>query len=157
MIDIEKLQLADKLANEAIENGHKSLIIEYNFSYGCASCVGHSLYLNNFDGDFDNCDIDEIIDELRVLAAPKPKYKESQKVWFIDCTISSGPIMDGVIEAHEKKEMLFGRVQWYCKIGDFLIPEDCLYPTCDALIQAQLDYWQSLNENLEEATNEQSI
>jgi hypothetical protein len=86
-------------------------------------------------------------EKIKELTKPEPKYRESQRVWFIDCTHHDGPIKDGLVERQELVEGLFGSQDYVVHIGDLIIPVDCVYPSREALIEAQIEYWQGLQDD----------
>lgn len=83
------------------------------------------------------------IDKPEELMRPEPKYQYEQVVWYIDCTISTGPVCAGFVNQMEYREHLFNERKWFVKIEDnsYYIPEECLYPTKAKLIEAQMAYW----------------
>lgn len=142
MIDYNKLKQAHELAEKHYKDTGDSVVLEINMYYGCAN-DGHCLYVGG-DGVTKFNTIDSLITELQELIQPESKYRDNQRVWFIDCTSPDGPICDGVIERQELRERLFGEKKWVVTIGDLNIPEDCVYPSRQALIQAQINYWGNL-------------
>lgn len=68
------------------------------------------------------------------LTQPEPKYKIGQKVWFIHYT-NAWIFLEGKIESIDNDR--------YFTYGNWM-NESELYPSKEALIQAQLEYWQSL-------------
>lgn len=77
-------------------------------------------------------------DKLRQLTQPEPKYKEGSQVWFTEC----GDIRNGYIKSIRNDSYLIDLNEdvSYCE------KEDDLYPTKAELIEAQIEYWQSLRE-----------
>lgn len=160
MIDYKKLEEAHKIANEIYQetgdlvsitvtyaNMHKEPMYEYRIFQSYALLDGDDT------GEKSNAafwDIDRMIHHLSDYVPSKTKYSICQRVWFIDCTNPRGPATNGVIEAHEKCDLPFGETEWRARIGDLLIPDDCLYPSYEALIEARLECWQ--NERISAST-----
>lgn len=75
--------------------------------------------------------------ELTQPDEPKPKYEIGQNVWFIDEVkdVCSAPVQQPRVNI-DKIDYLF---------KDFLsIEEEYLYPSREALIDAQIEYWVNL-------------
>ncbi len=77
-------------------------------------------------------DINHLITKLRELTAPLPKYKYAlgQTLWYVD---SRQNIQSAFVEYIDDE----GR---YVN-GSWHLPEDAAYPSKEALIEAQIDYW----------------
>lgn len=93
--------------------------------------------------------VDDLIAKLKELTQheePKPKYEVGQTLWFIDCdhTINS-ILIDEIDYCHPD---LF---YYKDKRGDFISDRDKPYPSREAVIDAQIEYWKCL-KNEEKTT-----
>ena len=145
MIDYEKLKIAHTLTKQLPFSS-------YSFECWCCTGIesGYFYTLQYEDGagmthEYESENIDDLIEILKKFTPPQPKYKVGQEVWFIDCTEKNGPISHGVLRYYEYREHLFGEHKYFSCVGDgYYMPEDCLYPSKEALIKAQIDYWKGL-------------
>lgn len=138
MIDYKKLALAHSLAEKAIENGVESIVIEFNSYHGLAANCGHALFLGN-GGTLENCDIDTIIDKLHELIKPNPKYRLDKIVWLYN--YHDNKIDSFKIDAITKSNLTYSGESCdgsYCYEE---VPENDLYSSKEALIQAKFEYW----------------
>ncbi len=88
MIDYEKLRLAHQMCHAYYVENDRQISIELNF---LTELVEYILYIGHMEDDaFSN--IDDLITKLESLIQPKPKYEVGQEVWFIDCTLTHGPV-----------------------------------------------------------------
>lgn len=143
MIDYEKLILAHRLCE--------------GFQYDCDFSVWHSkkeprlFVIKFYDSDdmfheYESENIDEIIEILRKFTQdkPKPKYELGQVVYFIDLPVNK--IHQGYVKRVRDDE--------YIVVTDKPGPkedysESELYPSKQALIESQIEYWTSLrNEEI---------
>ncbi len=141
MIDYEKLKEAHELAEKYYDSTGYTCVIELNFYYGCSD-DGHKLWIKGFDENFNN--IDDLIAKLKELTQPEPKYKGGDNIYSLLRRGMSG-FMTGSIDKFDPD-----RQQYYVlfpNIGCYWMNEDDIYPTREALIQSQIDYWQSLSED----------
>lgn len=118
MIDYEKLRWAHELANKLNER------ISINVCYLVADnkptfVLDHSDFKNNIT----SYNIDDLIAKLRELTQPKPKYIE-------------GWVIDG-----------FGKMDYWTHMNEEDIKEKdiIVYPSKEALIDAQIEYWNKEN------------
>lgn len=126
MIDYEKLKLAHRLNNKAYLKiipifGDSGEMISFNYF---AEIKGRDNYFDN---------IDDLIAFLQELT--EPKYKIGDKVWFVDSYQGLRELIITEINAPN-----------YMAETGFWSHEKDLYPTEQALIEAQIAYWQSLLE-----------
>lgn len=132
MIDYEKLKIANELC-EKTDGYH--FFCDYSNRYGVSEIT-----LCHKGRYIEDCsDIDDLINKLKELTQPKPKYEVGQEVfWLVSDIIYSGMVVCCKPNAN----------RWKIKIDDELIEiDDChLYPSREALIDAQIEYWQSLKE-----------
>ena len=141
MIDYDKLRKAVELANEAklrltvqVLNTDDALIFDgRTFS---------ALFINNKESlTFHN--LDELIAELQELTQPRAKYEKGQMVWVI----SWGDVKEvEVIEIYWDSDLQDYRLSLDTKAGKMSIGQSLVYPTKQSLIEAQIEYWQSLPE-----------
>ena len=121
MIDYQKLALAHELANKA----------------GSYICYAYE----NENGNFVNwVDLDQLILELKELTKPQPKYKVGQLVYCFH--------RDEIISFIIEDIKITDSDVWYSyrenesQVNEFI--ETILFSTRQALIDARIEYWQSL-------------
>ncbi len=137
MIDYEKLKEAHALINKL------NLYVKINIIIREDNCwIFDARFNNDLDDDNAITDIDELLNKLHKLS--EPKCKVTQQVWFMDCTQRDAPISSGFIEKITSLEGLWGIYYNIVHIGELRIPEDCVYPTKQALIHDQLQFWSKL-------------
>lgn len=131
MIDYKKLKLAH------------SLILQVNEKYSLATYVScqydtyHRLHALNSEWFEDFEDLDDLIAKLKELVASKPRYELKQEVWFV----VSGEIKKRYISQIYKNSETD---DYIIQAGGYSSIECNFYPSREALIQAQIDYWESL-------------
>ncbi len=140
MIDYTKLQRAHELAAKLSWYTTWQHQVYINNQTSKLENVFHaSIYLAEDIASFDN--IDEFLAKLEELTKPESKYLYKQVVWRKsdngdDCTEFCidvvGNFCDG-IQSYADKD---GR--WW--------PEDCVYPTKSALIEAMIAHWESMRD-----------
>jgi len=145
MIDYDKLKLAMDLAEKYSGQENKCMYIRTVFPFN--SLVSNT-YTMNFGGinvqEIGFNDIDELIARLQELTQRKSKYALGQKVLFR----FHDNIWQVIIEGHK----YHGRTLWYqTNIGDVISSR--LYPSREALINAQVEYWSSLANSDESLAN----
>src|SRR5207247_736484 len=74
----------------------------------------------------------------------KSKYQVGQEVWYCDYHNSKGPIISENIISITLDDALFGDKEFWIKTESKDLPERLFYPTREALIDAQIEYWISL-------------
>ena len=142
MIDYDKLKSAHELANSygKIKDSYVALTTYayYKNRNYIDDAIKFKLSIDNFDIVFDS--IDDLVAKLTELTQPesiKPKYEIGQEVWFID------QITEVVNARVQQSRVVNSKIDYLLK--DFLaIEEKNLYLSRDALIEAQIEYWQSL-------------
>lgn len=131
MIDYEKLKIAHELAQKLRDDYS---VVHYWVSYCNLDYFRLNDNLTSEIKDFKS--LDDLIIKLQKLTQPKSKYKVGQKVWKLsDYYKPLQYIIEQVDESSEEKYTLYDYDDW-CQ-------EDELYPTREALIDAQIDYWNS--------------
>lgn len=139
MIDNEKLKAAMNLAEKYYKETADTCVIELNFSFGCKTYL-HKLWTKGVS--YDCSGIDEIIEKLQSLHKPEPKYKKGQLVWFIDewNQVTSKVVM----RSWQATEICTGEKEWSydCSMARPLF-ESQLFPTRQALIENQIEYWRN--------------
>ena len=134
MIDHEKLKIAHELCQKTDEHyveiilGNKSGPIVYLYY------EPENMYLGINT-------IDECIKKLKEITQPQPKYKDCSKVWFCD---SENNLQECTIINYcnvNKQYILYDDC-----VFRFLASENRLFPTKLALIQAQCEYWNKLED-----------
>ncbi len=127
MIDYEKLKIAHELAI----NNKLRLVLTMSAE------IYHELYIDGKIQLFD--DLDELINRLQELTKPKPKYKIYDKVWRLNDEYKPRCVLIAHIDYDNDTHV-------YADTNEEWWLEEQLYPSKEALIQAQLDYWNSLLE-----------
>ena len=142
MIDYDKLKLAHELAATYYKQTSLSVLCKHSFSFGCYSHSPCVLYIDKIEWLYQN--IDDAVDKLTELTQhdkPKPKYEAGQEVWHLhhdDIQESKIIELDLCPEEMYRKEKLLYRLE----SGLWL--EEQLYPSREALIDAQIEYWNNL-------------
>jgi hypothetical protein len=149
MIDYEKLILAQNLAKKIWDKTKLPIWIYHKW---CPE--GEVLILDTYEhGEFTFKNVDGLINKLKELTKPEPKYKVGDIVYLLggdDNPIHSFKI-DKIINDHGD--------YWYVRYIDYKggefdqWREDVLYPSREALIQSQIEYWQSLAADCEHVSD----
>lgn len=135
MINYEKLKLAEELCQKS--KGYY-FVSEYHSKRGLINIM-----LRHQDEYYEVCkDIDHLIDRLKELTEPKPKYEVGQTIYYIfhrayttlPPDIEEGEITDFEIIDNEI----------YYSIKSNKIDELSCFYSVEELINAQITYWQSL-------------
>lgn len=137
MIDYEKLKIAHELAFRT------SYVIDTSFGMD-------ELWfkLRNVDEDANDYEVEREFDDLDKLInalekATKPKFKVGDKVWYLNA--------DKEIESLEVLCSQFtSNSDWLYQNGKgWSIYEKACYPTKALLIDAQLEYWEDLRNDIQ--------
>lgn len=137
MIDYEKLKLAHELAYALSKDTGNRCDIKVSIYFGDKPIFGYCHYGSepNF---YESMSIDDLIAKLQELTQPKPKYEIGQEVWFIlDRNIHYQKIDD--ISKNKYGE-------WTYESNCLHLNEERLYPSRESLIDAQIEYWNSLKK-----------
>lgn len=136
MIDYQKLQEA----LEIVEKMDAKASVEVCF-YTC----GEPKYVFNAPTS-DDCfcvnSVNELVKKLRELTQPEPRYKVGDKVWYFQDSEINEFTVDGFRQQNNHVEYTIhghGRGLTWRKETD-------LYPSREALIESQIEYWQSMAE-----------
>lgn len=134
MIDYEKLLIAHELLKNISNGNATNLGFKYlNGEFGIY--FYHSLDKSTYEY---KC-FDDLIAKLRELTQPEPRYKVGDKVWVRDYEF--GPVETMICEIDTaSKEMYYENEyqEWR--------EEKEIYPSRQALIDAQIEYWSSLKK-----------
>jgi hypothetical protein len=139
MIDYEKLKKAHKLADKYTEMNFPR-IVNISTIHGkeilswrlfCLEITDDSKLV--FDWKFTT--EDDLLDKLKELTQPEPKYKVGDEVWIVEDDECQSYVVDGISGSRYYLSHPYNRG---------LIYESKLYPTKQALIEAQIAYWLSL-------------
>ena len=158
MIDYEKLKKAHELQKKLCLGSSGSLTIRVRIiAYGDGKVITDYM---TYDGNISTgyyTNLDDIIIELTELTQPQPKYKMGDKVWIMD-----GSYTYGLYEIESIERPIIGRNEiallYGLKNRRKLVHEDLIHPAKLALIQAQCDYWNKLeDEELKKDSNGQII
>lgn len=132
MIDYDKLKLAHELALQT------SYVIEVTLGVDEDMM---DVYIRNVDDESENYNqhlyahtMDDLIAKLHELAQPKAKYEEGAEVWFVVLGINWTPIQAHTETYRDGK--YYVAPNWY--------REEELYPTKSALIESQIEYWETM-------------
>ena len=128
MIDYDKLKIAHGLMHEY--QGDKPYVVSMQF------CGANKEPMYCFGGDLPYMYLDDLIDKLRDLTKPEQKYAIGQEVWYVIYGQDWTPIR-GEIKAINPKSFC-------CFVDGNLWPQHKLYPTKQALIESQIEYWENL-------------
>ncbi|MFQ2987905.1 hypothetical protein ACKJL9_06345 [Legionella pneumophila] len=130
MIDYEKLKLAHELANKLNVKLWVNIAINAEESYPFVA------WINQCNSKHEIHCIDDLITKLKELTRPKPKYEIGQEIWVL---VDNEPVKSDIYRIIEKTfEYRIDPYGW--------IHEDNIYPSREALIDAQIEYWHSLKE-----------
>jgi hypothetical protein len=170
-IDYDKLKIAHELAKEYANSSGDSIVIEHNCCFGCYVNVPCQMIINQAPRKFDSIDdlisklteltqprckcgnkldversiCNECIDKALKSCKPKPKYEVGSRMWYVNC---DDEIESFIVDRHsiDAGEFIYedkDRYSW--------LVEKQLYTSREALIEAQIDYWQNLlSEELEQ-------
>jgi hypothetical protein len=130
MIDYEKLLEANELLMKSKKH-HVGFYFGYPGDYD-----EFTIYDNEGGPMIDEIKgVDDLIAKLRELTKPEPKYKEGEYVWLmginnlpVDCCIED-------VDPSSNEKYL---------IDDAWFTEEELYPSREALIDAQIEYWKGM-------------
>lgn len=140
MIDYEKLKLAHELADKLTEHQAGT---HFNAGIIPESCTEREFYIINSMSDYSNPlyykSIDEFIEKLKELTQPKPKYEVGQKVFAV---FPNYPV--SLISELKITEININDPDVIYRTDGGGIAEAYVYPTREALIDAQIAYWESL-------------
>lgn len=143
MIDYEKLKLAHELAQDYAEKKDTvtSLSITIRFDSRGAYEYRADFSGTEYHEEIDPTTLDDLLAKLKHITQdkPKPKYELGQAVWFIDFPVNK--IYCGCIKKIRHDE--------YVVVTDTQGPKEDfaeheLYPSKQALIIFQLNYWSDL-------------
>lgn len=134
MIDYDKLRIAHELAYKYPETLKITLINNHQNSSKCFFSIVYNTDMEWMD--FEN--IDELITKLKELTQTKPKYKVGDEVWGLT---HGKEIFDLKIE-----RIAFGYkdIEYHQDTKGWVVYESEIYPTKQALIEAQIEYWTCL-------------
>lgn len=87
--------------------------------------------------------LDELIEKLKELTKREPKYQIGDKVFYIYSRAYTTLIPD-IYEGDVLDVGAFDGGGFYCLVHNLQVDECSLYPTKQALIEAQINHWQNL-------------
>lgn len=133
MIDYEKLKEAHELAENL--NSRVSVNVCYLVADKNPTFI---LDCSDFKRNITSYNIEAIIDRLKELTKPEPKYKVGNSCWYY----CEGEIFNYIPSSIEWDD---NRHVWACKNEhQHRIDENELYPSRIDLIEAQLNYWREM-------------
>ena len=144
MIDYEKLKMAHELAKSKF----KMFKMDIFLVEGAITSMSGLLH---YDYDLDSgifkyyikfAYVEQLLNALTELTKPEPKYKPNDVVFFskddsVCWFVASVATWDDALN-----EFCYGYH------GDFSYRESCLFPTRQALIEHQLQYWKKMRDEL---------
>lgn len=130
MIDYNKLKMAHELAHQAKIDLVTTVRTFEDGDCRLSAAITGLQHTNDIDG---------IIDKLKELTKPEPKYALGDKVWIID--YEHGPVETMICEIDTAS-----REMYYENEYQEWREENELYPSRQALIEDQVDYWISLSD-----------
>lgn len=133
MIDYEKLRLAHELCTKTT---NYFIRLELGIEEGIGDIELFDISSNEIEY-FKS--LDDLITKLKELTQSQPKYKEGEEVWFVG---HNRQILTLVISAIEKD--IDGYIYADLNGNAFEWLEHELYPSRQALIESQIEYWQGL-------------
>lgn len=142
MIDYEKLKIAHKLVYEHAQSQNETSTITLVY-YGSSEFEYYKWNSYSF-GDWEYKDIDNLIAKIRELSAPKPKYEAGQEVWYCNYHSIKGLIRCEKAVSINLVDALFGEKEYRVSTESIDLPERFFYPSKEALIDAQIEYWKGL-------------
>ncbi len=142
MIDYEKIKLAYALAYKYSEQTQSVVRISISISYALGDfCCALS---TAFGGEKSYSNIDEIVSVLQELTKPKCKYEVGSTWWYLDeAEFLSYPKPRYLKITEESKNWYRNDEEWF--------------PSREALIEAQIEYWASMKPSIKEFTDEEFV
>lgn len=141
MIDYEKLKeahsLYDQLESRYVVTHHWSAEVGVSDYFRLHKEVKSDEFLHLCDFE-DFYEIEDLIEKLKQLTQPQPKYKIGDEVWMI---FDNEPRCFTIFQNAGLKYYLHGHPL-------VLVHEFDLYPTKGALIEAKIDYWYKMRCSL---------
>ncbi|HAT2149823.1 hypothetical protein SDA16_06945 [Legionella pneumophila serogroup 1] len=144
MIDYEKLKEAHELCYKLAKQEKSLLEINYNHRVDHTGKASDTYSLYGVLGGGHKFSLDELITKLKELTEPQPKYQLREIVWLFNHECNEIDCFK--IDAISTKTL---RYSGECCNSDFVyeeIPEKDLYPSREALIDAQIEYWRGLKQ-----------
>jgi hypothetical protein len=143
MIDYDKLKLAHELALK-IDYAFSHKFVLERFNNNNLHQV-FELWGENYSNIYSH-NVDDVISKLQELTGElKHKYQAGDEVWLID----DSEICTAIIDKYDNEEYLLrhcAQIDSGMNTGKGWTAKDKLYPSREALIEAQIDYWQSLRK-----------
>lgn len=136
MIDYDKLKLAHELATKLNEDA----LISVQFWSNEVHRYDYRLELHGIT-KYLTGDIGLLIDHLLAITNPEPKYKFGDTVWSLKKRGKQG-VMSGFVDNSDGDKDKYYVL--YDGEGAYWQTENELYPSREALIDAQIDYWYKL-------------
>ena len=83
-------------------------------------------------------EIDDLIAKLQELTKPEPKFKVGKEVWYVGADNEPCSLIINYMTPTSMR---------LCDKDGFSVDSDSVYPSRQALIQSQIDYWTNLFSN----------
>ncbi len=147
MIDYEKLKITHELADKLTKNTGTRADVYVSCFYMDMPIYGLRFNISQDTMPYESMLIDELIAKLQELTKPKSKYEVGQEVWRVNdqipfkCKISHVDM--------NSEEQYLDEYSWW--------KESELYPTREALIDAQVTYWIGMRLGVTDVTDEQLV
>ena len=141
MIDYEKLKIAHDMAFKITKNSEPNYMqVRYRFVFDSDEFRFYAeLGLNYGRENLEFRSIDDLISKLKELTKRLPKYEIGQEVYYL-YQLKRTFLPLEISEINPIRED--GRVTY--RTGNGMVFEEDIYPSEDALIDAQIDYWKKL-------------
>ncbi len=133
MIDYEKLKQAHELASKCKSHYLLQIISHKGAEFTLVDWKPDIPDMNFFDED-------SLIEKLTELTQPKSKYEVGQTIWFMDCEKNIREFIINTVEILGYEGDLY---RYRDHSGNYVYERDGLYSSRDALIESQIQYWQS--------------
>jgi hypothetical protein len=148
MIDYEKLKLAHELADKIPDN----CFVTHHWANHTTSSLDYFRFHYGRNGNFEDFEnIDCLITKLQELTHPEPKYKVDERACSLKRRGQSG-FMQGFVKRYDP--MLDIYYVKYDGEGAYWQKEESLYPSNEALIDAQIAYWKSQRKSFDDEYGE---
>lgn len=154
MIDYEKLEKAIELCNKIKSLTCDSLILTTHAFFDGHGKLHMKLTLHKAPINYDFYNLDDLIAKLEELVKPEPKYQVGQKIWVqslqSECeNVLSMHAFEGTVIPCKPCD--YGLSEPYVRViagnDEYSSAESFCFPTRQALIEHQIQYWKSLLED----------
>lgn len=160
MIDYDNL----KKAHEVAANLFEHFVIEINIMHGAIGSESGRLKYNynyqtmGWDNEIPFPHVEYLLCELQKLQKPEPKYKAGQIVYLMgddNNPVDSIKVDEIIYEDGEYWYLVYRDEGGYSYDGREFdqYREGCLYPSKEAFIESQIQYWTDLKQECDSVTD----